>query len=291
MNFVQTKGFSKVIKPINLRKNEPSLKAITLKTIVVGEIIPFVGWVTDGENFQGNTKWFKTEDRNYFWSGNVEVVTKSAVANKKEGSFITADQLCGIIKSLKLSKASGLIEPLNKAMLEFLINTPLRQAAFIAQTAHESAGYSAFIENLNYSMEGLMKTWPKRFDQNKAKQCSRQPQEIANCAYSNRMGNGDEASGDGWKYRGRGIIQITGKNNYTNCGLGLKLDLVNSPELLEQPLNAFRSGAWFWNSKNLNPLADKGDLLTITKLINGGVNGLNERTQYYNLAKSILLKA
>ncbi|MEK9207537.1 MAG: glycoside hydrolase family 19 protein, partial [Patescibacteria group bacterium] len=109
-----------------------------------------------------------------------------------------------------------------------------------------------------------------------------------NCVYANRIGNGNETSGDGWRYCGRGIIQITGKDNYKTCGIGLGLDLISSPELLEQPANAFRSGAWFWKSHNLNSLADKGDFLGITRIINGGTIGQEDRERYYIHAKIAL---
>jgi putative chitinase len=201
---------------------------------------------------------------------------------------ITAAQLCSIVPSVPVSKANEFADALNNAMREFSINTPLRQCAFIAQTAHESMGYTAFLENLNYSANALIATWPLRFTKEIAASYARQPQKIANRAYANRIGNGDEASGDGWKYRGRGIIQITGKDNYKACGKVLNLDLVSSPELLEQTLNAFRSGTWFWNSRNLNPLADRDDFTAITKAINGGLNGLADRLKYYARAKSVI---
>jgi putative chitinase len=102
------------------------------------------------------------------------------------------------------------------------------------------------------------------------------------------MGNGNEASGDGWRYRGRGVFQLTGKNNYQACGTALNIDFINSPELLEQPVNAFRSAGWYWTSKNLNSLADNGDFITITKKINGGTNGLDARLKYWAAAKSTL---
>lgn len=290
MNFIQNKGSAKIIKELNLRKGQPSTQGAVVREAKPGEILVFVGWVTDGQSVSGNSKWFQAEDGNYFWSGNVEVITEPIVPAQQEHHPITASQFCSIIKTLNLNKANEQIDSLNKAMQEFLINTPLRQAAFIAQIAHESCGCSVFIENLNYSADGLIRVWPNRFNKEKAASYARQPQKIANCVYANRMGNGDESSGDGRHYRGRGVIQITGKNNYKACGVGLKLDLESSPELLELLPNAFRSGAWYWNSRNLNPLADKGDLVAVTKAINGGLNGLNERTQYYNLAKNILTK-
>lgn len=165
--------------------------------------------------------------------------------------------------------AASWVTKLNMACDHFDIGTPLRYAHFLAQIAHESAGLTATIENLNYSSQGLMKTFPKYFpDFATATEYSHNPQKIANKVYANRMGNGDEASGDGWKYRGRGFIQLTGHDNYKNYGFEDNPDSVDPAD----------SAAWFWYTRALNPLADQDDILTITKLINGGVNGLDDRT-------------
>lgn len=120
-----------------------------------------------------------------------------------------------------------------------------------------------------------------------AKSYARQPDKIANKVYANRMGNGDEASGEGWKFRGRGLIQVTGKTNYTACGQFLKIDLTQTPEYLETLPGAVDSAVWFWQLHNLNQYADLDDIKTITKKINGGYNGLEERTKYYEEAKKI----
>jgi len=290
MNFIQKSGSAKTSKEINIRQGQPSTTSLVGNKISTGQIIKFIGFVTDGENVKGNMKWFKTKDGNYFWSGNVEVlsdVVPETPTIPNIYNVITAIQLTTIIPALK-TMADEYVIYLNNAMKEFSITTPLRQSAFIAQTAHESQGYGALIENLNYSAENLIKTWPTRFNKDNAPLYARQAQKIANKVYSGRYGNGDEASGDGCKYRGRGIIQITFKDNYRACGVGLNLDLVKSPELLEQKANAFRSGAWFWNSRNLNPLADVGDFTKITKIINGGIIGLDERIAYYNKVKLVL---
>ncbi len=201
---------------------------------------------------------------------------------------VTPAQLQAIIRTLPLPRAIELCGPLNQAMQEFSINTPMRISIFLAQIAHESGGLSTFVENLNYHTAGLLKTFPKYFTVATAPQYARNPQKIASKTYANRMGNGDEASGDGWRYRGRGVIQLTGKNNYQACGSALKLDLIKNPELLEEPLNAFRSACWFWTSRNLNTLADAGDFISITRKINGGINGLQERQNYWVAAKRVL---
>jgi len=202
--------------------------------------------------------------------------------------IITAEQLKRIVTTLSEAKCKELLPHLLQTMTEFGVNTPIRVAAFIAQTAHESAGYSAFLENLNYSAQALLNTWPNRFTPESATIYARQPEKIANHVYINRLGNGDEASGDGWRYRGRGVIQTTGRINYMACGSGLGLDLITSPELLEQPLNAFRSAGWYWKSHNCSSFADSDNFTGLTKAINGGLNGLDDRKAYYARAKSVL---
>ncbi|MNG03116.1 Chitinase class I [compost metagenome] len=147
------------------------------------------------------------------------------------------------------------------------------------------------VENLNYSAQGLMKTWPSLFDTQLAAEYARQPERIANVAYNARMGN--TAPGDGWKYRGRGLIQITGKNNYIACGEALGMDLLTTPSLLETPKGAALSAAWYWDSRNLNALADAGDIQNIGSLINTGrrgrvPNGAAERLALYQAALKAL---
>ncbi|WP_110947430.1 glycoside hydrolase family 19 protein, partial [Pseudomonas bohemica] len=172
---------------------------------------------------------------------------------------INAQQLLQILPNAR--QVAGVFVPaLNTAMGKYQIVTPARIAAFIAQVGHESAQLTVLVENLNYSADALRKTWPSRFSESLAAEYARKPEQIANITYASRMGNGAPASGDGWKYRGRGLIQITGKDNYRKCGDALALDLINSPELLEQPQHAAMSAAWFWSVNGLNSLADTGDL-------------------------------
>lgn len=180
-------------------------------------------------------------------------------------------------------------EAIDNAMEEFDINTEARVAGFLAQIAHESGNLRAIRENLNYKAESLTKVWPKYFPNIAiANQYAKQPEKIANRAYANRMGNGPESSGEGWAYRGRGLIQLTGKQNYTNCGRALGYDLLNDPSYLETPEGAARSAAWFWASHGLNEIADRHDITLMTKRINGGTLGLAERKENFEHALSIL---
>lgn len=181
--------------------------------------------------------------------------------------------------------------PLSAAMNEFGIIKPLAQAMFIAQVGHESAGFTVTVENLNYTPEALQSTFgTTRFTDAVAQSWGRTPahpanqQKIANIAYGGRMGNTD--AGDGWKYRGRGLIQITGHDNYKDCGTGLGTDLLLVPQLLEQDEYAARSAAWYWKSRNCGDVA--GDIEKVTKLINGGQNGLADRKTRFEQAKVAL---
>lgn len=174
----------------------------------------------------------------------------------------------------------------------FKINTPLRLAHFLAQCAHESGNFKSTVENLNYSAKSLRSVFGKYFpDDTTAKLYERKAEKIANIVYSSRMGNGDKASGDGWKYRGRGYIQLTGKTNYAAFDKEVPEDIISNPELVatKYPL---LSAAWFWNSRNLNALADNGDsdidITNITKKINGGVHGLQDRISKFRLFNTTL---
>lgn len=169
-----------------------------------------------------------------------------------------------------------------KTLLErYEINTKLRIAHFMAQIEHES-GLKPISENINYSAEGLLNTFGKYFiNQKKASYYARQPEKIANLVYANRMGNGDENSGEGWKYRGRGFLQITGKINYFQLHIDTDLDCVRNPDLLLTEANALISALWFWKRNGLNTLADKNDLKGITRRINGGYNGLEHREKLF----------
>ena len=165
-------------------------------------------------------------------------------------------------------------EKYKKLFDKYEINTPLRIAHFMAQIEHES-GLKPISENLNYSSERLRQIFPKYFiSKADADRYARQPERIANRVYANRMGNGNEASGEGWKYRGRGFIQITGKINYFQLANDTDLDCLKNPDLLLEEPNALISALWFWNLRKLNTLADKDDLVGIRKKVNGGTIGL-----------------
>lgn len=165
----------------------------------------------------------------------------------------------------------------------FEINTPLRIAGFLSQIAHESGGLKFVSENLNYRAESLMRVWPSRFpNADVANAYAMKPEKIANRAYCDRMGNGDEASGDGWKYRGRGLIQLTGKDNYAAFAMKCDNEALTNPDLVAEPDLAAESAGWFWSTRNLNNYADEGNVEGMTRRINGGTNGLDDRQAHYD---------
>ena len=179
------------------------------------------------------------------------------------------------------------LQPLEDTFAKYNIDTPKRQAAFIGQCAHESGNFKVLQENLNYSAEGLMKTWPSRFPTKEvADQYARQPAKIAGKVYNGRLGNTSEE--EAAKYLGRGLIQLTGKENYEHCGSSIGVDLLSNPDLLSTPEYAALSAGWFWNKKGLNDLADTGDIETMTKRINGGLIGLDDRKAKIAKAEQVL---
>ena len=177
--------------------------------------------------------------------------------------------------------------PLIDMFARYNINTIQRQASFIGQCQHESNNFRTLEENLHYSADGLMRTWSSRFpSRDVAEQFAQNPEKIANKVYAGRMGNTQD--GDGWAYHGRGLIQLTGRDNYKNCGAAVGMDLINHPELLVQPNGAALSAGWFWNKHGLNDLADAQDYDTMTKRINGGLIGLDDRKAKIAKAISVL---
>ena len=172
----------------------------------------------------------------------------------------------------------ALFEALSAVLPRYEINTIDRVAAFLAQCGHESMDFGILQENLNYNTKGLLNTFGKYFHSNEhAEQYERQPELIANHVYANRMGNGDEASGDGWLYRGRGAIQLTGKANYQAFANSIQYSLEDAVAYTETLQGAIESAAWFWWKHNLNKLADDRNITQLTRVINGGNNGLEER--------------
>jgi len=197
-----------------------------------------------------------------------------------------------ILKKVVPKADPGLwVDVLNSAMDRFGINTANRAAAFLAQVAHESGEFKVLEENLNYSAQRLTQVWPKRFPTlEKAQEYEKNPQKLANYIYADRLGNGNEASGDGWKFRGRGLIQLTGRTNYTQTGKALGTDLASNPDPVKQPQYASLTAAYFWKSNGLNELADtptNEKFTEITKRINGGTVGLEEREAYWAKAREV----
>jgi putative chitinase len=181
------------------------------------------------------------------------------------------------------------LEPLTAAFQRFDISTPERQAAFIGQCAHESGNFKTLQENLNYSAEGLCKTWPSRFPSlDSAKPYHRNPDKIANKVYGGRMGNGTEETGEGSLYKGRGLIQLTGKDNYRLASDALGVDFVANPDLVLTKEYAALTAAWYWNKRGLNKEADAKDFTGMTKKINGGTIGLADRVAHINTALNVL---
>lgn len=192
------------------------------------------------------------------------------------------------------------LEPLCSAAAEFAITTPRRLSAFIAQIGHESGGFSCLSENLYYSdPERVARIFRSGFDNDKngvidpaeiefARGYTRNPEKLANRAYAGRGGNGNEQSGDGWRFRGRGLIQVTFRKNYLACGSALGLDLISSPDVLLNYLPAARSAAWYWQTNGCNELADSDNFLAITRRINPPAQGQTDRQTRYNAAKAVL---
>ena len=203
------------------------------------------------------------------------------------------------LQAAKIKNPEKWLDAVVATCQEFEINTPQRVAGFLSQTSHESGGYTMLTENLNYRAITLATLWPNRFavlgadkkpikDNGKnvptvvANSIAGKPELIANLVYSSRMGNGPAESGEGWKFRGRGLKQLTGKDNYTRCGNALGVDLVENPDLLLEPMYAARSAGWFWKSNNLSSFADAGDIKGMTKKINGGLIGYEQRQALYD---------
>ena len=203
---------------------------------------------------------------------------------------VTLDLLQHLCPKTKQSVLETYLEPFNTAATYYeMTANPARLAGFLAQTVHESGGFNFVKENLNYSAKGLVGTFKKYFpSEDVAKPYERQPEKIANRVYANRMGNGDESSGDGYRFCGRGLIQLTGRINYTKFAKDLNMSIEDTVAYLETPNGAVASAGWFWDNNNLNQYCDSGDFVMLTKRINGGTIGIEDRKQHFDLAMHYL---
>lgn len=198
---------------------------------------------------------------------------------------ITTEQLVEL--GVAEDTAEEVAESLNEACGKFGIDSELRVAGFISQCAHESRMFTCPEENLNYRADTLQRIWSKHFDEETAAAYAHHPQKIANRAYANRMGNGDEDSGDGWTFHGRGFIQLTGHDNYQAFGDAIGEDVLSAPEEVAKPRLAALSAAWFWHKNGLNRFADAKDVVGLTQHVNGGTVGLKERQALFSKALDI----
>jgi putative chitinase len=197
--------------------------------------------------------------------------------------MVTANQLA------KLKIGPEWTDALNSTFAKFNIVTPRQQAAFIGQCSHECGNFRILEENLNYKAATLMKLWAKRFPTLEiANSYAGNPKKIANMVYANRMGNRDEASGDGYRFRGRGCIQLTGHANYFHASSALGVDFVMNPDLVSTPMYAAMTAGWFWDTHKINAPAEASDHVRVTKIINGGTIGLDDRIKHTNEAFAIL---
>lgn len=197
--------------------------------------------------------------------------------------MVNADQLA------RLHIGAEWVDALNETFSRFNITTNNQKAMFIGQCSHECGNFRILEENLNYKAATLMKLWPKRFPtQEIANAYDRNPKKIANMVYASRMGNRDESSGDGYRFRGRGCIQLTGHANYFHCGKALGVDFVANPDLVATPKYASLSAGWFWSTHNCNAPADALDFAKVTKIINGGLIGLADREKHVREALAVL---
>lgn len=196
---------------------------------------------------------------------------------------VNAEQLKSLHIDLKF------LDPLNETFERFNINTHRKQGAFVGQMSHECENFTKFEEGLSYSAERLTKIWPKRFPTlESAQPYARNGKALANKVYANRMGNRDEASGDGFRFRGRGAVQLTGYSQYFHASKALGVDFVMEPDLVSTPKYAILTAGWFWDTHKCNEIAETGDWAKLTKTINGGLIGLDDRVKHINHALAVL---
>lgn len=218
---------------------------------------------------------------------------QSSQTSDKNKMLVSLDQLRAIFPSTHPDQLAKYLGPINVTMNNYGITKPSDIAMFLAQVGHECMEFKVFEENLNYSAQGLLKVFPKYFNPNTANQYARKPEAIANRVYGNRMGNGPESSGDGWRYRGRGAIQLTGKNNYVAFASAHKIPLDHAIQWLNTPDGHMASAGWFWKANRLSEFSSDNivtmtEFVTATTRINGGKNGLDHRTQIWGRAKKAL---
>ena len=219
------------------------------------------------------------------------------VPSERDRAPLVSPITIGLLEAMGIRHALAVqwLPHLSQAAHRYQIDaSPRRLAAWLATIAHESARLTSVVENLNYSAQGLAQTWPSRYadmtgkPNATAQRIARRQEDIANLTYAGRMGNGSAGSGDGWRYRGRGLIQITGRANYAQSGAELGLDLIAKPEQLEQPYLAAMSAAEWWHRHGCNEIADTGDMAAVTRRVNGGLTGLDDRIRLYSAALAYL---
>ncbi|MCJ8270571.1 MAG: LysM peptidoglycan-binding domain-containing protein [Psychrosphaera sp.] len=219
-----------------------------------------------------------------------QFTTVAAVFPDAPKAMLKQDQLQQILNTNDDQRVDRYLDGLNSSFDRYQINTPLRIAHFLAQVCHESNNFSVVSENLNYSAQALSGLFGKYFNEISTDDYARNPQRIANRVYANRMGNGNEASGEGWKYRGRGLIQLTGKQNYSDFSAAYGVDLVGEPDQVSDNAElCIAVAGWYWDTRKLNQYADNDDIKAITKRINGGYHGLADREEKLQNIKAVLV--
>ncbi len=221
---------------------------------------------------------------------NDSVLIPAAGAIAGQELMLTAQQLSEMMPDASAEAVERYLIAINQCLNDYQMSTPLRTAHFIAQVGHESGSFRYVSENLNYSAKALRSVFGKYFpDNSMAESYARQPEKIAGRVYADRMGNGSEASGDGWKYRGRGLIQLTGKDNYQSFSDSIDGNLLAEPDsVADNPELAVAAAGWFWNVRKLNDYADQDDVRSVTRRINGGYHGLTDRETRLSRAKQVL---
>jgi putative chitinase len=217
-------------------------------------------------------------------------VTTQAVTQNAAPNFITYAQLQLVLPANTTVDIQEFTDVLNSIPPNYGIDNKDKFTMFLSQTAYESNYFTELTENLNYSPQRLLQVWPKRFNNDNVNQYARNPQALANYVYANRLGNGDPSTGDGWKYRGRGIIQLTGKVNYQSFADAIGKSLDDTVAYCETITGAVESACWFWHNKKLDQYSTANDVAQCTQIINGGILGLRDRTELYNKVATILAR-